>query len=182
MNMKGIYLAACKARHSNYNIVYQDIDKKYKCELNGDMLMTDISNYDFIIATPPCNYWSRANPYYMRSEYSRITKHLLPATILKLASQKKPFIIENVINKTRMTKYGVMQIIELYPELNYLEVGRHCYISNRYIEFLKEVPQIQDFKYGGKRVNKDGYNQGGTNVFNVIEKWLEFYVKETNKC
>ena len=33
--------------------------------------------------------------------------------------------------------------------------------------------QIQDFIYGGKRVNKDGYNQGGTNVYNVIEIWLK---------
>lgn len=179
--MKGIYLAACKARHSNYDIVYQDIDNKYNCDLNGDMLLIDISNYDFIIATPPCNFWSRANPYYRKSEYSRRTKHLLPATILKLASQKKPFIIENVINKTRMSKYGVMQIIELYPELNYLELGRHCYISNTNLDCIKDVPQIQDFKYGGKRVNKDGYNQGGTNVFNVIEKWLNEIVKEVKK-
>ena len=26
---------------------------------------------------------------------------------------------------------------------------------------------------GGKRVNNDGYNQGGSNVHIVIEKWLE---------
>lgn len=175
--MKGIYLAACKARHFSYDIVYQDIDPKFHCDLGGDMLMVDLSNFDFIIATPPCNFWSRANPYYKRSVYSAITKHLLPSIILKCASQSKPFIIENVINKTRMTKYGVMQLIDLYPELNYLEVGRHCYISNTYIDFLKDVPQIQDFKYGGKRVNKDGYNQGGTNVFNVIEKWLEYYIQ-----
>ena len=176
--MKGLYLAACKARHPNYNIVYQDIDKKYNCELNGDMLLIDITDYDYIIATPPCNYWSRANPYYKTSDYSRKTKHLLPATILKLASQDKPFIIENVINKTRMTKFGIMQLIELYPELNYIEVGRHCYISNTDIEFLLDIPQIQDFKYGGIRVNKDGYNQGGTNVYNVIEAWLKKYFKE----
>lgn len=175
---KGIYLAACKARHHNYNITYQDIDKKCNCELKGDMLLIDITDYDYIIATPPCNFWSRANPYYLKSEYSRKTKHLLPAIILKLASQDKPFIIENVINKTRMAKYGIMQIIELYPELNYIEVGRHCYISNTDINFLQDIPQIQDFKYGGIRVNKDGYNQGGTNVYNVIEAWLKKYFKE----
>ena len=34
--------------------------------------------------------------------------------------------------------------------------------------------QQQDFKYGGKRINNDGYNQGGKNVFNVIEIFLKY--------
>ena len=94
--MKGIYLAACKARHPNYDIVYQDIDKKYKCELEGDMLEIDLSPYDFIIATPPCNWWSQANPYYWRSEYALKTRHLLPLILIKLGKQNKPFLVENV--------------------------------------------------------------------------------------
>ena len=36
-----------------------------------------------------------------------------------------------------------------------------------------DCPQVQDFVYGGKRVNNDGYNQGGTNVHRVIEIWLK---------
>lgn len=174
--MRGIYLAACKARHPNYDIVYQDIDTKYKCDLNGDMLKTDISGYDFIIATPPCNYWSRANPYYKTSNYSAITRHLLPDTIEMLGCQKKPFIIENVINRKRMTEHGIFDIIEKYKLYVYY-IGRHMYISNIFTPDILGVPQIQDFKYGGIRVNKDGYNQGGTNVHNVIEKWLEI-IKE----
>ena len=51
------------------------------------------------------------------------------------------------------------------------------YITNIEAPEIQGVPQIQDFKYGGKRVNNDGYNQGGTNVHNVIEIWL----KEVNK-
>ena len=38
--------------------------------------------------------------------------------------------------------------------------------------------QHQDFVYGGKRVNNDGYNQGGSNVHVVIEKWLKYITKE----
>lgn len=30
----------------------------------------------------------------------------------------------------------------------------------------------QDFKIRGVRINNDGYNQGGSNVAAVIEKWL----------
>lgn len=174
--MKGIYLAACKARHKNYNIDYQDIDPKFKCQLGGDMLDIDISGYDFIIATPPCNWWSKANPYYKTSEYALKTKHLLPDTIEKLGKQEKPFIIENVINKKRFSENGIFDIINKY-KLNYYYVGRHIYITNVQADAITQVEQHQDFRYGGVRVNKDGYNQGGSNVYAVIEKWLEI-IKE----
>ena len=39
--MKGIYLAACKARHTNYNIDYQDIDSRYKCNIGGRRVNND---------------------------------------------------------------------------------------------------------------------------------------------
>ena len=83
--MQGIYLAACKARHLGYDIVYQDVDAKYHCDIGGDMLEVDLSPYDFIIATPPCNWWSQANPYYWFSEYALKTRHLLPLTLIKLS-------------------------------------------------------------------------------------------------
>ena len=76
VTMKGIYLAAFRARHPNYNIIYQDINPRCKCDLVGDMLDVNLTEYDFIIATPPCNYWSRANYRREVSEYSRKTKHL----------------------------------------------------------------------------------------------------------
>lgn len=168
--MKGIYLAACKARHPNYNIIYQDIDTKYKCDLAGDMLDIDVSDYDFIIATPPCNWWSKANPYYKKSAYSLQTKHLLPDIINKLGLQEKPFIIENVVNKKRMQENGIFDLAKKY-NMYVIFYGRHTYFTNRYVDF-SDVEQHQDFRYGGVRVNNDGYNQGGSNVYAVIEKWL----------
>ena len=53
---KGIYLGACRAYHPGYDITYQDIDGKR--DLGGDMLDVDLNQYDYIIATPPCNWWS----------------------------------------------------------------------------------------------------------------------------
>lgn len=94
--MLGIYLAACKARHPKYPIVYQDIDSKYNCDIGGDMLDIDLTPYSFIIATPPCNWWSQANPYYWRSSYALKTRHLLPLILIKLGQQTKPFIVECV--------------------------------------------------------------------------------------
>lgn len=168
--MKGIYLAACKARHENYDIVYQDIDNRYKCELGGDMMEIDLSPYDYIIATPPCNWWSKANPYYKTSKYALETKHLLPDILKKLGSQNKPFIVENVKNLKRMRENGVFDICDKYNIYIYI-VGRHTYFTN--IMCNLQCEQIQDFKYGGVRINNDGYNQGGTNVHNVIELWLK---------
>ena len=55
---KGIYLGSFTALHPNYNIIYQDINNKR--DLGGDMKYIDIDNYDFIICTPPCNFWSKA--------------------------------------------------------------------------------------------------------------------------
>ena len=41
----------------------------------------------------------------------------------------------------------------------------------------EDVEQHQDFKYGGVRINNDGYNQGGSNVYAVIEKWIKEVLK-----
>ena len=98
-NVKGIYLASFKALHSTHDIIYQDINGQR--DIGGDMLEVDLSKYDFIIATPPCNYWSRANYRRDSSEYALKTKHLLIDILNKLVKQNKPFIVENVKKKTR---------------------------------------------------------------------------------
>ena len=46
------------------------------------------------------------------------------------------------------------------------------YISNILVGL--RCPQQQDFKIHGKRINNDGYNQGGKNVFDVIEIFLRY--------
>lgn len=161
--MKGIYLASFKAYHENYDIVYQDINGLR--DLDGDMLEIDLTPYDFIIATPPCNYWSRANYRRETSEYSQKTKHLLPDILDKLKKLNKPYIVENVRNSTLFKKYGI------YDKADYVyEIGRHTYFTN--IPFNgTNIKQEYDFSYGGKRLVKN--TQGGDNVYNVIEYWLE---------
>ena len=176
--MKGIYLAACKARHPDYDIVYQDIDPKYHCDIGGDMLEVDLSPYDYIIATPPCNWWSQANPYYWHSEYALKTRHLLPLILIKLGKQKKPFIVENVKNLKRYKENHIFRICEKF-NIKYQIVGRHIYFSNMDIDI--SCPQIQDFRHHGVRVNNDKYNQGGTNVKNCLEIWLKEIHKKGGK-
>ena len=161
--MKIIYLAAHIASHPNWDVTYQDITNKR--DIGGDMMDVDLTPYDVIIATPPCNYWSRANYRRETSEYAQATKYLLPAILLRLQNQDKPYIVENVRNSNLFKQYG------LYNGKSYVyEHGRHTYWTN--IPFNpNNIQQTFDFKTGGIRLKSN--TQGGDNVHIVIEYWLE---------
>lgn len=168
--MKVIYLAAGKAILNNDFTVYNDlfIDR----DIKKDMLKIDLNDYDVLIATPPCNYYSRANYRRNISKYSLNTKHLLPCIIDKFILTGKPFIVENVLNKNLMKDI----ILSLPPDVKYIEYGRHSYFTN-ILGYVPNVPQKQDFKYGGYFINKGSDKQGGNNVNAVIDEFIE-YVKE----
>lgn len=167
---KILYLAAYKAYHGGWDIDYQDIDGKR--DIGGDMMDVDIEPYDLVIATPPCNYWSRANYRRDTSEYSQQTKHLLPAILEKLINSGKLFIVENVRSEKMFKKAG---ILDLQCYVYY--IGRHTYWTNIYlsdgeIEALKRR-QTKDFtneKGWTTRLKKN--SQGGDNVHTVIEYLL----------
>lgn len=167
--MKGIYLGAGKALHKNYDIDYQDINNKR--DIGGNMLDIDITSYDYIIATPPCNFWSRARGNKC-SQYALDTKDLLPNIIDKLAHQNKFFIVENVLNMKRFKEHNIIPRNDCIV----LTLNRHIYFTNIYIN-LENIEQRQDFKYGGKVIMYDDmtdlYHQGGFNVHNVIERFLQ---------
>lgn len=171
--MKGIYLASYEALHPEFDLVYQDINGKR--DLGGDMLDVDLTPYDFIIATPPCNFWSIARGNRC-SQYSLDTKHLLPEIIKKLIKLGKPFLVENVINKKRFKENGIYDI----AKCNIYYINRHIYFTN--IEFTeKEIELLsskcrQDFKYGGKVIMYDDMqnkkHQGGYNVHIVVDYFI----------
>lgn len=182
--MKIIYLASFKADHPKWDMVYQDINGKR--DIGGDMLEIDLSLYDVIIATPPCNYYSKLNRHRETSVYSQETKHLLPEIIKKLDKQEKPYIVENVRSHI---------INDLIKNMDYngfiYQHGRHTYWTN--VPFNpKGIKQKVDFKLNISRkdVSKDDFpnvcsaipvaknKQGGSNVYKVIEYWLENVKKE----
>lgn len=165
--MKILYLAAGKAKLKYDDVTYNDFE--IERDLTCDLMEVDISEYDLIVATPPCNYWSRANCN-IYSEYSQKTKHLLPFIIWKCIAAKKPFIIENVINKRRMYFLN-----EVKKYCIYKEHGRHAYFMSHDID-ISNVPQVQDFRYGGRFINKGDNRQGGSNVNNVIEKYIDSFI------
>ena len=70
----------------------------------------------------------------------------------------------------RYKENHIFKICEKFG-ISYQVVGRHIYFSNVIVDL--SCPQIQDLRYGGVRVNNDGYNQCGTNVHNCLEIWLK---------
>lgn len=166
--MKGIYLASFKANHPNHSLIYQDINGKR--DISGDMLDIDLTPYDYIIATPPCNYWSRANYRRETSEYAQKTKHLLPDIIDKLIELNKPFIVENVRNKKLMQENGLYDL-----DCYIYHIGRHTYWSNIILDIEKITFEPDNIQ------NKSQSNrQGGTQVHKIIEIFIKT-VKELEK-
>lgn len=158
--MKGIYLASYVANHPNHDIDYQDILGNR--DIGGDMMDVDLTLYDYVIATPPCNYWCRHNWRRSVSPYSLNTKHLLPDILKKLIALGKPFIVENVRNKPLFKEYGLYDI-----PCHIYHIGRHTYWTN--IIMSADIIQVLD----NIQYTSHNRRQGGINVHNVIEAWLQ---------
>jgi len=168
--MKVLYLAAGHAILKYDNVIYQD--KFVKRDISGDMLQVPLDQYDILIATPPCNYWSRANYRRETSKYALETKHLLPEIIKKFKGTGKPFIVENVINKTLMS-----DIIKDNSDIYYFEHGRHSYFTNIDMsDYINDIPQISDDIQNKSRKQR----QGGYNV-NVVFDYFIKNLKNFNK-
>ena len=169
--MRGIYLGACRAYHPNYNLDYNDIVPGYHINIVGDMLGVDLSCYDVLIATPPCNYYSRANWRRDISDYALATKSLLPCIIEKFNRSGKLFIVENVRNYSMFKKCGIIDYCNKNGVLIY-EYGRHTYFTNLFLN-LNNIPQIND-NIQNKSDSANIYRQGGYNVHQVIEYFLKY--------
>lgn len=178
--MKGIYLASFTALHPEYDIVYQDINGTR--DIDGDMMdiirSKELGNYDFIIATPPCNWWSRANYRRNVSEYALKTKHLLIDTIRELSTCGIPFIVENVRNDKQFKLHGLYD----YPLYVY-KIGRHTYWSNIELD-LSDIHQTAKTEIvdGKKRWLSSQHlprnkRQGGDEVHQVIDRFIETVIK-----
>jgi hypothetical protein len=148
-------------------IEYVDILPNLKKD-NGNYIQADIKTIDFkqydaIICTPPCNYYSRANYRRETSEYAQKTKELLPYCINKAINTGKPFIIENVINRKLMRN-----IIIGFPGFVYF-IGRHTYFTNEFINM--ECEQWETVK--NIQLLPQSKRQGGHNVESVLNIWIE---------
>ena len=166
-----IYLACGRAKLKYPNVIYNDLYEK-SADLICDMLSVDLAPYDILIASPPCNYYSRANSYKSKlsSKYAQQTKHLLPAIIDKFIESGKPFIVENVRSFPLFSKAG------LFNKNCFVYFhGRHTYWTNVMLNF-SFIPQEYDFKHipGYGCVRLKSYVQGGKNVNDVFDYFIDF--------
>lgn len=129
MNMKKnkyntVYLASGRDFLCFDNILYNDLF--IKRDLVCDMLEVDLNSFDIVLASPPCNYYSRANYRRDISSYSLNTRHLLPCILNKLAFSDKFFIVENVKNYNLFNKLGLINL----PNVYFFTFGRHSFWTN----------------------------------------------------
>lgn len=164
--MPGIYLCSRKDRYDNFDIVYNDIDARYLNDLTSskrivaDCNFINYLDYDFIIATPPCNYYSRANYRRETSKYAQDTKHLLPTILNTCTDFDVPFIVENVLNDSLLPHQ-----YDKYCRV--FDFGGHRFWTNVIFDISDLVPVKQN-KQNVCRNKRDG----NANVHMVIERFL----------
>lgn len=155
MNKSIIYLGAKKHRLNNLftdvDIFYNDIVNYEGINFCCDMMNIVLDTFDYLIATPPCNYYSKANYRRDTSIVAQSTKHLLPDILRKFALSGKPFLIENVLNKS---------LIPLPYKCFMYEYNGHAFYTNvplpvHRLPTLDKCKNIQN-KASGYRDNQYG--------------------------
>lgn len=157
--MLGIYLCARKHRLLDYDIVYNDIISYDGIDIVSDCRSVSLLPFDYIICTPPCNYYSRAN---YRRDISKIaleTKDILPYMINKCILSGKPFLIENVLNDSLLPKADCFTY----------KFGNHIYYTNVLLCMVSKDLFVKQNKANVCRNKRDG----NYNVDLIIRLFLE---------
>lgn len=149
-----------------YEITYVDIIPDL-FKSNGMYICTDIKDikfkdFDIIVCSPPCNYWTRAISLERVSDYALNTMCLLPYCINECVKSGKPFIIENVRNYKRFNIFNLFN----YPCF-YVFIGRHTYRTNRLFK-----PDNLQIKENITHISKSK-RQGGNNVNTIFEEFIK---------
>lgn len=164
------YKADLKLPGVTYVDVIEGLKKSHNCSyICKDIREINFNDFDIIICTPPCNYYSRCNYRRETSAYALSTKDLLPYCINMAYKSNKPFIIENVRSPHLFSKLQIPQDIFIYT------YGRHTYFTNVMFS-LENIPQRQDFLNGGiliRYYDNKSMREGGFNVNNVFIRFLE---------
>lgn len=174
MDNRFIGFYGCARRHriksgAFVHIITNDIEPKHYCNITFDVreiLQNRIflNQFDFYIFTPPCNYYSHANWRRETSLLALETKDILPLCLEFCVSQNKPFIVENVLNKTFFK--------DLYPQYQFT-FGGHTFWSNVIKDQdVKDLIPIRQNKQYISRSKRDG----NYNVDIVFKRFLLFSI------
>ena len=175
----GLYLCAMKDRYPGYSILYNDIKDYPGINLKMDCRNITREYFDkagFIIATPPCNYYSKANFRRETSKVAQDTKILLPWCLSLCSMLNLPCIIENVNNDNLLPT--------LYDKYFYrFKFGGHTFWTNVYL-YINDLVAVKQNKQNVCREKRDG----NPNVHMVIERFLKiihsenFFMMKVKHC
>lgn len=158
-----LYLAAKEHRivKEGFSFKYNDVVDYDGIDFLCDMLKVDISPYDVVLATPPCNWYSRANYRRDESPVALATKHLLPSIVDKLLATDKLFMVENVMNSTLIPKY--------HDRLYQFTWGQHTFFTN----VLLLVPHKSYEVAQHKAQMQYGHRDDNYNVHYIFDLFLD---------
>lgn len=155
-------LESCKVFYNDIKAYVKPLD--YEC----DCLDVDLDGFDVLIATPPCNYWSKANYRRETSKVAQSTKHLLPVILHRFSCSGKPWIVENVCNEPLMRK-----------EIKDLD-SFFWFVANNHMFFTNYMGDLFDMQYPPQNKAKLQYGHRDDNyvVDFVFNRWLEKMCEE----
>jgi hypothetical protein len=165
-------------RYPEFDIVYNDVESKFLidldvtkkqcCDCRGLLNNQVLKNFDFLIATPPCNFYSRANYRRWTSQIALSTKDLLPLCLSAFIQSCKPFLVENVNNKSLLP-------VEFDKFCYRFNFGGHTFFTNVYFD-ISDLTAKHENKQFVCRSKRDG----NYNVHVIIDRFL--YVIHHSYC
>lgn len=161
--LKGVYLCSREHRIPGYDIDYNDVVYRYQVDICCSCECINLGAYDYIIATPPCNFWSRANWRRYTSDVARLTKHLLPYCLSACLRIGKPFLIENVRSDNLFKEFD-----DLSLQCYVYKFGNHTFWTNIELDLSDLIPIRQNKQYLSRKQRDNNYN-----VHIVIIRFLE---------
>jgi DNA (cytosine-5)-methyltransferase 1 len=105
--------------------------------IQADALTVDLSGFDFIWASPPCQFASKLT----EKKYRPNHPNLIPQTRARLIATGKPYVIENVPDARRELINPIMLCGTMFD----LAVQRHRYFESPFTPFVLLPPCRHDF-------------------------------------
>lgn len=132
--------------------------------IQGDALGVDLSGYDFIWASPPCQKYSAGAARWGTSEDH---PHMIPAVRDRLIESGTPYVIENIVPASEFLRDPIMLCGTMFS----LGVFRHRLFESSFLMLQPEHEahkgKIGDGKYhtvtghAGGSSKRDGWKNGG---------------------
>lgn len=145
--------------------------------IQGDALEADLSGYDFIWASPPCQRYSAGAAKWGTSEDH---PHMIPTIRDRLVKAGAPFVIENIVPAAEFLHDPIMLCGTMFD----LGVFRHRLFESSFLMLqpghAPHTGKIGDGKYhtvtghAGGSSKRDGWKNGGVSEWRIAMRidWM----------